>query len=167
MAGENNIGATLWVSNALPATNTAAAFEALTWTQVHVLIEEPQFGISHDEVDAPNLSTGFVAGLKGAGTGASSEILIRHDASAPAQTGHDLLKTIAKGDGGDCSIKIGYGSGAKDPIGGPALGAGDEVIYAQGISHSYNRNKGTSTSYKGYSVTFRLNAEEIEATEPA
>lgn len=166
MAGENNIGATLWVANALPATNDAAGFEALTWTQVSVLVEEPQFGRAAEMTDAPNLSTGFTGAIKGAGSGAESEIIVRYDAAA-TQTGYDLLKTVAQSLNGSCSLKIGYGSGAFDEITGPALVSGDEVIYAQGVAGSYLRNKGTTTSYKGYTVSFRQNADEVEATQPA
>ncbi|OWV44206.1 hypothetical protein [Mameliella alba] len=166
MAGENNISATLYVANAVPATNDAAGFEALTWTKVDVLIEEPQFGSSGEGIDTPNLSTGYTAAVKGARSGMSSPIIVRYDANA-TQTGYDLLKTIAKSSAGLCSVKIGYGTGTVDPLTGPALTSGDEVIYAHGVALDYQRNKGTTTSYKGYQVTFRQNAPEVEDTEPA
>lgn len=156
---DSHIGSTIYISTTLPSANTEAGFEALTWVQVNGLIQEPQLGKTDNMIEVPDLTTGFDTGVKGSGAGMDSAMQFRDVAS---DTGQASLISTAKTYQGDLAIKIGYGTGTDN-----ALTTGDEVIYAQGVVHSYARNQGGTGSFKGFQVSFRQNALEIEATEPA
>lgn len=158
---DSHIGATLYVSTTPPATNDPAGFAALTWTQVNGLIQEPQFGKSDEMIDIPDLTSGFNTAVKGAGAGMDSPIQFR---DIPGDAGQAALIAAATTYPGICAVKIGYGSG---PAPTYVLQAGDEVAYAQGVVHSYQRNQGTTTSYKGFQVNFRQNAISVQGTESA
>jgi len=155
---ESHIGATLYISTTLPATNDTAGFESLSWTKVSGLIQEPQLGLSHSAIDVPELESGFTQALKGAAQGNESTITFR---DVDGDTGQTDLLSAARGRPGDVAIKVGYGTGANY-----ALTSGDEVKYAQGIVMSPLLNQGGNDSYKGFQVTFRQNAEEVIGTEP-
>ncbi|MBR9841434.1 MAG: hypothetical protein GYB50_26810 [Rhodobacteraceae bacterium] len=156
---DSHIGATLYISTTLPATNDAAGFEALTWLQVNGLIQEPQLGKTDAMIDVPSLTTGFTTAVKGAGTGMDTQAQFSDVAS---DAGQAALIAAAKAYPGSLAVKVGYGTGTAN-----ALQTGDDVVYAQGIAHSHQRNQGTTTSYKGFQVGFRQNAVAVEATEPA
>lgn len=161
MAPKTNIGKTVYFSPALPDTNDAAGFEALTWTKVEHPIQAPQFKVSHSNTDVPNLETGFTEGVKGAASGADTETSYAiHDDTLT--TGQTALKTAADDDDGFGSFKVVRGSGVnKAPV------AGDPVQYALGYVHSYSEEQPTNSSYAGFSVNFKQNAPTVTATEPA
>ena len=161
MATGSHIGKTIYIADALPATNNAAGFEALTWVKVSGVQTLPQLGVSHADIPVPDLQTGFTAGIKGAGTGNDSTMTFRMVASDAGQTDiRDLAN--AGGTGGNCAIKIVKGSGTAQ-----APATGDPVQYAQGYVHSYVEIQGDDTSYEGFSVNFRQNDLTVDATEPA
>lgn len=157
----SHIGKTIYVASALPATNDAAGFAALTWVKVNGVQVLPQLGVSHANIDVPDLQTGFTKGLKGAGSGNDSTMTFRDVAS---DTGQGNLRTAADagGDEGIMSIKIVKGSGA-----GEAPVAGDPVQYAQGYVHSFVEIQGDTTTHEGFSVNFKQNGLTVDATEPA
>ncbi|MCA0947348.1 hypothetical protein LCM08_20690 [Salipiger pacificus] len=155
---ESHIGATLYISTTLPATNNAAGFEALTWVQVNGLIQEPQLGKTDAMIDVPNQTTGFTTGVKGAGVGMDSQAQFEDVAS---DAGQAALIAAAQSYPGKVAVKIGYGTGTDN-----ALETGDPVTYSQGVAHSYQRNQGNTTSYRGFQVGFRQNATAVEATQP-
>lgn len=157
----SHIGKTIYVAEAVPATNNAAGFAALTWVKVAGVQTLPQLGVSHGNIDVPDLETGFTQGLKGAGSGNDSTTTFR---DVPDDAGQETLRTLADagGDGGLASIKIVKGSGAdRAPV------AGDPVEYAHGYFHSYVRVQGDDSSHEGFSVNFKQNALTVEADEPA
>lgn len=157
----SHIGKTIWISAALPATNTAAGFAALTWTKVNGVQTLPQLGVSHADIAVPDLQTGFTAGIKGAGTGNDSTATFR---KVPTDAGQALARTTADAGGtlGACSIRIVKGSGVDQaPV------AGDPVQYAQGYLHSFIEIQGDDSSHEGFSVNFRQNALTVDATVPA
>jgi hypothetical protein len=157
----SHIGKTIFVSAAAPATNNAAGFAALTWTKVNGLQSAPQLGVSHANIDVPDLQTGFVSGVKGAGTGNDSTAAFR---MVPADAGQVIVRTAANagGDAGTLSIKIVKGSGAAQaPV------TGDPVQYATGYAHSYIENQPTDTTFEGFSVNFKQAAVTVDATQPA
>lgn len=156
----SHIGKTLYVAAALPATNTEAGFEALTWVKVSGVQSLPQFGVSHANIDVPDLQTGFTAGVKGAGSGNDSSMTFRMVAS---DAGQEDLRDLANagGDAADCSIKTVMGSGTAQ-----APATGDPVQYAQGYAHSYIENQGDTTTYEGFSVNFKQGAPTIDALNP-
>jgi len=153
------IGKTLWVALALPATNTASAFAALTWVQVKGVQTLPQFGISHNAIDVPDLQSGLTTGIKGAATGNDSTATFRIVAS---DTGQGHMKTLADAQSGVCSLRIVKGSGTDN-----APASGDPVEYAQGFLHSYLPVQGDDTNHEGFSVNFRQNAATVVSTIPA
>ena len=155
----NFIGQTLFVAEALPSANTAAAFESLSWVKVNGLITLPQLGITHSMIDVPDLETGFTSADKGAGQGTDTTMTF---SEKPADAGQEDIKNAADGDSGILSVKIVDGSGAAQaPV------TGDPVKYAQGIAHSHQPNQGDNAAYEGFTIGFRQNAPTIAATEPA
>lgn len=159
MATQNNIGKTLYISAALPATNDATGFEALSWTQVKGVQSLPQLGVSGANIDVPDLQTGFTAGVKGAMSGNESTATFRKVAG---DTGQALAETTANSPQGLCSVKIVRGSGANQ-----APEAGDPVQYAQGYLNSFLEIQGDTTTHEGFSVSFKQNDFTVDATEPA
>ena len=154
----NFIGQTLFVAEALPTANTAAAFAALTWVRVKGELDLFQLGITHSLIEKPALS-GFTGVDKGAGTGSESTATFEE---VPADAGQEDIKNAADGDSGILSVKIVDGSGTDNaPV------SGDPVIYAQGIAHSHVPNQPTNANFQGFSISFRQNAKTIVATEPA
>ena len=159
MATQNNIGKTLYISAALPATNDDTGFEALTWTKVNGVQSLPQLGVSGANIDVPDLQTGFTAGVKGAMSGNESSCAFRTVAS---DTGQALVETTANSPNGDVSVKIVDGSGTNQaPV------SGDPVQYAQGYFNSYLENQGDTTTHEGFSVSFKQNDFTVDDTEPA
>lgn len=157
----SHIGKTIYVAEAVPATNDAAGFAALTWVKANGVQTLPQLGVSHNNIDVPDLQTGFTAGIKGAGSGNDSTATFRMVA---ADAGQADIRGLANAGGtlGAGSIKIVKGSGAAQaPV------AGDPVQYAQGYFHSYIEIQGDDTSHEGFSVNFKQNALTVDATEPA
>lgn len=158
MATKNNIGKTLYISAALPATNDATGFEALTWTKVNGVQSLPQLGVSGANIDVPDLQTGFTAGVKGAMSGNESTVSFRR---VDSDTGQALAETTANSAEGVCSIKIVRGSGtAQAPV------TNDPVQYAQGYLNSYLEIQGDTTTHEGFTVTFKQNGLTIDDTQP-
>ena len=161
MATRTNIGKTIYFSTTLPATNDAAGFEALTWVELEFPETLPQFGVTNNNIDVPDLKSGFTKGTKGAASGVDSQGSNRIDGSV-LSTGQAAFKTLCDGASGACAIKIGTGSGAA-----AALVATDPVEYAQGYVHSYQENQATDSSYEGFVYNFKQNALTIKDEEPA
>lgn len=160
MATRNNIGKSIYYSTALPATNTEAGFEALTWVELEHPQTMPQFGVTNANIDVPDLKTGFTSGVKGSASGVDSQGSCRIESSTLA-TGQAAFKTLCDSAGGACAIKIGTGTGTAG-----ALVAGDKVEYAQGYVHSYQENQATDSSHEGFVYNFKQNALTIKAAEP-
>jgi len=158
MAIRNYIGSTLYASAALPATNDAAGFEALTWTKVNKNTTLPTFGFTHALTTADPLESGITEKVKGMGVGQASDIACE---LVDADAGQAILRTTSRDAAGNMSFKVGFGSGAAN-----VLVTGDEVIYAQGITHSYREVEGNGTTSRGFLSTFDQTLVEINATEP-
>lgn len=161
MSTRNHIGKSIFYSDALPATNDAAGFAALTWTELEYGQSYPQFGVTHANNDVEDLKSGFTSGSKGAGSGVDSQGACRIEGSA-LTVAQAAFKAIADSAGGDIALKIGSGSGVAN-----AMVTGDRVRYAQGYVHSYQENPPTSTTTEGFTYSFKQNAPDVEATEPA
>ena len=158
---QSQIGKTIYVATALPATNDEPGFDALTWVKVNGLVSVGSLGVSHSNIDVPDLQTGFTQGVKGAGAGNDVSIVFRRVAS---DTGQGNVKTLGNAGGPAAvgSIKIVRGSGAAQ-----APATNDPVQYAQGYFHSYAENEASDTSYEGFTVQFKQNAATVDATEDA
>jgi hypothetical protein len=159
----SHIGKTLWVAMAAPATNDASGFAALTWVKVNGVQVLPQIGVAHNNIDVPDLETGFTRGVKGAGTGNDSVASFRLVAG---DTGQGNVRTLANANAvaagaGVGSIRITRATGA-----GGAPATGDIVQYATGYFHSYVENQGDDSSHEGFSVNFKQNGATVDATFP-
>lgn len=160
---QNHIGKTLWVATALPATNDAAGFEALTWVQVKGIQTLPLLGVTHAGIDVADLATGFTSAVKGAASGKDSPFSHR---DIPGDPGQGNVKTQAIDPSGVGSVRIVEGSGT-DTGDGPAPVTGDVVEYAQGYFHSYDPNEGSDSTHRGATISFRQNNFSVEGTVPA
>ena len=157
---DNLIGTSIWGAAALPATNNTAGFEALTWVKINGLIAAPVFGITHANIDVPDLQSGFTGGVKGAGTGDDTSATFR---AVGSDTGQGNVETAANSPAGIFSLKIvKRGSGTAN-----APAAGDAVEYAQGYVHSYKDNQADGGQFEGFTVNFKQNDFTIKDVEPS
>ena len=155
----NYIRDILYVATALPATNNAAGFNALTWVKVNGPSVLPKFGMSHNVIEVPDLETGIKTGEKGMASGVEATISVREIAS---DTGQTTLRTQALDSAGIASLKI-----VRKPSGASnAPATGDKVEYAQGFLHTYEPNENSGESYTGFTVSFRQNLATVYATQP-
>jgi hypothetical protein len=148
----------IFVSTGLPATNNEAGFEALTWVRVAHPVVGPQFGITHANIDIPNLETGWTKGAKGAGSGQDSSMTF---ATVVGDAGQTAIKGLSQagGPGGNGSIKVvRIASAGADPA------TGAPVVFAQGYFHSYIETAADTTSYEGFTINFKQNDATIEGT---
>lgn len=157
--GNTHIGKTFYISAALPATNDAAGFEALSWTRVTGYQSGLRLGLTHANIAEPNLEEGIDVGLKGMGTGSRSTLAFRRVAS---DTGQALVETTCADLDGLVSVKIGKGTGASG-----ALATGDRVEYAQGYLSDFMTVEASPTTSEGYTAIFQQNAATVTATEPS
>ena len=150
----NHIGKRVWFSPALPATNDAAGFEALNWTEIGIYQGGARFGFEHEDIDVPNLTTGLTPKLKGMGAGQASTLSFADAASFTSARGD--LKALADGTGTVGSIRIARNTTSGTP-----------VAYCQGYYKSFVEMEESGTSHEGFTVTFQQNAPHVIATIPA
>ena len=163
----SHIGTTVYYSATLPATNTAAGFEALTWIQITRPVSAPRFGVEHNTVTAELLS-GFSDQARGAGRGRTTEMMFSDDVTNGVRaTGQAGIRAIAAAGGGDVALKVGRGSGSPLADGGLALVEGDPVEYAVGFVHSLTSTEKTAGAYLGFSMGFTQRLIEVYDNEPA
>ena len=149
----------LFVAAALPATNNAAGFNALTWVKVNGIQMLPKFGMTHNVIDVDDLETGITTGEKGMASGVEATAVVREIAS---DTGQTTLRTQALDSTGTASFKI-----VRKPSGAlNAPATGDKVEYAQGFLHTYEPNDNNGESFVGFTVSFRQNLATVYATQP-
>lgn len=160
---DNFIGKTLWGAVGAPATNDDTGFEALTWVQLKGHQTLPVFGVSHSNIDVPDLSTGFTSGVKGAGSGRDTTFTYHGDGT---DTGIAAAIAAAADQDGIYSLKTVKGTGT-DAGFGPAPTTGDAVEYAHGYLHTHEPNAGSDSTHEGGSINFKQNAPTVTATEPA
>jgi hypothetical protein len=160
----NHIGKTLYVAQAVPATNNAAGFEALTWVRAKGVQVLPQLGITHSDIDVDDVGTGFTKGGKGAARGIESTMTFR---MITGDAGQEDIREQAEDSQGYMSVKIVTGSGPDDADGVPTVVTGDPVQYAMGICKNYQETQGDTTTHEGFTAAFRQNGKTVNATEPA
>ena len=156
---KSHIGKSLYFAPAAPATHDDTGFEALSWVKVNGVQQLPQLGVSHADIDVPDLESGNTTRLKGAGTGQQSQMSFR---KVKDDTGQGNLRTAAEGHPGIGSVKIIRATGT-----GGAPDTGDEVQYATGYVKDFVENQGTETTHEGFSVQFQQNGLTVNSTEPA
>jgi hypothetical protein len=148
----NYIGSVVAVAAGVPATFDKAGYEALTWVVVNGLQTAPIPGMETATIDVPDLTTGITKREKGASIGRETEMAFR---DVPADPGQEDVKEYAAPDyGAEVSVRIVLPNGANNHV------------YMSGIMYSYMMNEGTTESYRGFSVTFAQNYEEVITTAP-
>lgn len=162
MASETlpHLGATVYHSPDLPATNDAAGFNTLTWVLVKGPSQYPQFGITNALIDIPDAAIGFTQAAKGAGTGQESTMQFRE---IPGDAGQIAIKANADavGPAGSGALKVVFGSGAQTAEGGNAEVTGDQIQFAQGVLHSNIDMQGGTDTYRGFDISFRQNDRTV------
>ena len=148
----NYIGSVVSVAPAIPATFTKAGYEALTWTVVNGLQVAPIPGMETSTIDVPDLTTGITKREKGASIGRETEMGFR---DVPSDAGQAAVKTYSAPDyGSEVSVRVVLPDGTNNHV------------YMSGIMYSYMMNEGTTESYRGFTVTFAQNYEEVVTTAP-
>ncbi len=148
----NYIGSIVSVAPGVPATFNKAGYEALTWTVVAGLQVAPIPGMETDTIDVPDLTTGITKREKGASAGRETEMGFR---DVPGDTGQTNVRTYAApAYGSEVSVRVVLPNGT------------NTHIYMSGIMYSLMDNEGTVESYRGFTVTFSQNYDEVRATAP-
>lgn len=111
------LGTTLAVSATLPATQTDAAYAALTWTTVGEVTDIPSFGPAHEVVTHVPLATGVTAKYHGALNTGSITVPM---ALNPADTGQVALKT-ALSNKARIAFRVDYADGTNDYFQGKVM----------------------------------------------
>jgi len=152
----NHLGRSIFVAKAWPASDTAAAFAALTWVEADGLQILPQLGESHSFIESPGLKSGRTEGIKGPSSGNDSTMTFRDVA---ADQGQADIKEQGEHKEGRLSVKIVDGSGTDN-----APATGDPVEYGRGIAHSYLPNQGSGDTERGFTCGFRQNGITVVST---
>ena len=111
------LGTTLQLSATLPATQTDAAYAALTWLTVGEVTDIPSFGPAHEVVTHVPLATGVTAKYHGALNNGSITVPM---ALNPADTGQVALKT-ALANKTRIAFKVDYADGTNDYFQGKVM----------------------------------------------
>ena len=111
------LGTTLQLSAVLPATQTDAAYAALTWLTVGEVTDIPSFGPAHEVVTHVPLATGVTAKYHGALNNGSITVPM---ALNPADTGQVALKT-ALANKTRIAFKVDYADGTNDYFQGKVM----------------------------------------------
>lgn len=155
-----NVGVRVYHSPAAPATNTAAGFEALTWTEVAFPNLRPALGGSeHQLVSAENLATNETVNAKGIANYPPVPLAFTEVEGDAGQAAVELAADNARGVG---SIKVIQASGVNN-----APMTGDPVKYAQGFYHGYLPTEGGAAVASGFTATFQPTAKTVKAAQPA
>jgi len=139
-----DIKSKVWLAQAIPATATLTAFQALSWVQIKGVVSIGSFGFAHAMIEVPDLETGVTIQEKGAETGQAGPIAFREISGDAGQA--DVAESVASREW--VSLRV------DDPTGGKAR-------FYMGHIHSLIPNEGSVTSYKGSTCQFTPNAYPI------
>ena len=153
-----HIGQTVYHAAAVPATNTKAGFEALTWVLVSGTASAPVFATTRGMVEVKDLQTGFVTNEKGNLTGVATSFAARELLADVGQIAVKLAASVST----QTSVKVVTGTGTDNaPV------AGDAVEYAQGNVYDVVPNEKNDTTNVGFSVSFMQNAVTVVDVQPS
>lgn len=164
---KSHIGKSVYYAVGAPATNDAAGFEALTWIKIPGYLGGLQFGMTHDNIDIPDLEQGESKTARGMASYPDSTGTWRYRDGAMLTAQQAFLAVVETPGSPVHSVKVVRGTGAVMPDGGRTPVEGDQVEYAQGYWHSPMDMEQTGTTHEGFSVTFKQNERQVKATEPA
>lgn len=139
-----NIGTTIEVSAAAPATFDQAGFVALTYTKVNGVASVPELGPSASMVSQADLEDGIVRKAHGEVDFGGGTVQMREVAG---DAGQGLLKT-ARANQSEVSVKITRASGL--------------VEYFIGIVMSYRKSEATTGNFFGIAADLQVTSEIIE-----
>lgn len=144
------VGTTLYLANATPATFDKAGYEALTWVKVSGIgnAGAPQF--THNLIDVPDLESGLLRAIKGMKQGQDIEIDYREIAG---DAGQALVATLDAAVT-ECSFKWVW----------PAALA--KATVSSGLVHSFMLNNFDGESYAGGKFSIRPNVKHLTYTIP-
>ena len=145
MSIESTLGTRLFVSATLPATQDAAGYEALTWTEVDEITGLGTFGASAAEIAHNAINRGYTQYVKGQ---------IDYGTLTVGMAG-------SKGDAGQAILKSGAdGANVRLPHSVKILDASGDALYSYGpiLSHQYSYEGGAIV---GASSSIRMSAPLI------
>ena len=143
----NNVGFTMGISLAIPATKDETGFAALTYTDVDSVSLVPTDMFNHDVIDLEDLKTGINIGQKTGETGQDQTISAHTKLGV---SGHTELEA-GSSQGDDVSIVVYNPDGVN-------------LEYFQGLLHSFSRKERTNKTDNGFTVTFRQNLRMVSGT---
>lgn len=148
----NYIGTRTFFAAGTPATFNKAGYEALTWVEADGRSVAPMPGMDTSMTEVPDLN-GLTKVEKGASIGRVSELAFRE---IDGDLGQAAIRTYsARGYGADISVKVVLPSGANNHI------------YMTGQLFGLMENEGNNESYRGFTVNFQQNYDEVRTTPPA
>ena len=139
-----NIGTTISVSAAQPATQDSAGYAALTYTEVTGVASIPEIGPASAIVSQADLKDGIVRKAHGEIDNGGGTLQMREVA---ADTGQGLLKTAQSGQT-TISCKVTRANG--------------KIEYFQAIVASYRKSEAGTGNFAGISVDLQITSPIIE-----
>lgn len=133
-----------YISATIPATQTLAGYQALTWLKIGGMVTIGQIGFNHATIEAPDLETGITKTLKGARSGTAGQLAYRE---IVGDTGQVAVATANEAET-EVAIQI------VDPD-------GTLSDYWTGIVHSHVDNEASVTSYEGATFSFVPNYARV------
>lgn len=142
MAAISYVGVLMGIAVATPATQDAAGFGALTYTNIVGMISVGEVGDTSEDISVPYLS-GRNAHVNGAKDGGSREFAYVYEKTDPGQ----VLLRANNNNNVDVSLRV------TDPDG--------EVRYFFGRIADIMDNERTNSNYKGQKGQLRVNSNVI------
>lgn len=149
MAIQSSAGTTVAISAALPATNDAAGFAAVTgWAVIGEVSQVGDFGKKYNAITFNDLGTRRVRKLKGSYDPGSLPLDLAKDMD---NAGQDLLRTARDSDD-DHSFRVTYQDGSID--------------YFKGLVMDFITKIGGSDNVVGGSAEIAVNSDVVEVAAP-
>jgi len=145
MAIITSIGTKFYVSAAVPATNDAAGFGALTWTQIKNVVGFPTSSPKVGDVTYTTIEDGITQHLHGSIDHGSTSVKLAHD---PLDAGLIIVKA-GNNNGTNHSFKV-------------VDGAGD-IRYQSGLISNGEYPEPTDTAVNGYNFEVFFNTVPVYA----
>lgn len=143
---ENTTGTTISIVAAVPASETLAAYEALSYEQIVGVVTFGAWGDTEEDVSEPILSDDRLIHTNGVADGGTTPIAVQHRAT---DAGSDVVYANG-GSNTAVTIKKLYSSG--------------DAEYATGIISSPRQRSAESSSIRGYTFNLMANTKVFRAT---
>ena len=143
-----SIGTTLAVSATGPATDDAAGYGALTFTEVGSVESIGERGDTHEDITFTDLKTGRTGHVKGAADGGSFTVTCHTEDYA--NTGQDMVRTAAAADDTPTAT---LWVAETDRAG--------NIDYYEAVFADYRNQEASGSSYESCSFSLRVNSARI------